>query len=354
MKRNRFLNFKLLNSTKERLKARFFNSFSKGTNFYNNLKSFQFAKPLALLPLIIIPKIAKLEEDKESSNQDFTLNIKDVVRGEYENKIRTFASTEKKFLIFAKIKQYGDLRMTYFQFLDSLVPFQYIKTKPLEQVEKELLQKEDFNRILKLIDINGDGFINFEEYIVLSVFLSIPTEKYEFLFPKGLTKEELVEFLMNYISKDNENLKITDKTSLDGRIVKTDYNTLYKFMVDFVSKAFKNKHITIKELENFRFRLYYFLDYYEFYRIPESKADHISMENFARVLLSYVNIYKNKKLKRKIDEKEIEIKVCLNIINNFFREMLVFQNIFAFSMFCHKYKQIRGKSFNKTKLLMIN
>lgn len=314
-----------MNSIKSNIKIKLFNTKQHIRNLrekvnskinsnlkYNFFKSTnRLKKPnykfMLMFPMLYIPQIAYLA-DEDEKKESTGLEMKDIVRGEYENKIRTFSSIEKRFLIFAKIKKYGDYRMNYFQFLDSLVPFQYIKTKNSEEISKILNENQNFQKVLKKIDINNDGYINFEEFIILSVVLSTSFNEYVSSFPTGkVTREQLAEFLMNKISQI-EALKITNKSFVDGRIIKTDYNTLYRYMVDFVSLVFKNPTIDInKDLSQFLFEIYLLMLFYEFFKIP-SENNKISMENFAKVLMSYVNIYKNKNIKNKIENKLINLQ----------------------------------------------
>jgi hypothetical protein len=263
---------------------------------------------LFIFPILYIPQIAYMADEEKEEKQNLNLEMKDIVRGEYENKIRTFSSIEKRFLIFAKIKKFGDFKMTHFQLLDSLVPFQYIKTMSPDDLAKQLNENNDFLKVMKKIDINGDGFINFEEFIVLSVFMTVPISEYLLEYPSGkITREQLAEFLMKKISKI-EALKITNKSLVDGRIIKTDYNTLFTYIVDFIALAFKNMPVDInKEISQFLFEIFLMILFYEFYRIPQTGENKISNENFARVLMSYVNIYKNKLIKKKIEEKLINL-----------------------------------------------
>ena len=79
-------------------------------------------------------------------------------------------------------------------------------------------------------------------------------------------------------------------------------------MVEFVSQAFNDTVVDInKEIAKFQFEVYLLMLFYEFYRIPLSAENKITIENFARVLMSYVNIYKNKQIKRKIEDKLINL-----------------------------------------------
>lgn len=225
----------------------------------NVLSSYDY-RTLMVFPLLFLPRICKMEDQEE----DEKLDIKDITRGEYENKIRTFSSIEKKFLVFANIKKYGETKMSYIQFLHSMVPFQYIKTKNIADVDKMLQENKDFSNIMKKIDINGDGFINFEEYILMCVFLTIPIQEFLKAFPKGsLTREELVEYVMDKINKD-KSIKITSKSAVDARIVNTDYNTLYKLAVEFMTKSFQNPKVEVKkDIAQLKTEIYMLLLFYE-------------------------------------------------------------------------------------------
>lgn len=131
---------------------------------------FRFSKPSysliklsLLLPIFYGKKMFMLQEE---------LGMKDIIHGEYLNRIRYFASTEKRFTIFAKIKSKDAIQMDYFQFLDSLTPFTYSKTLEPEQMKEKLENIPHFQQIMKHIDINNDGFINIEEYYILCAILS--------------------------------------------------------------------------------------------------------------------------------------------------------------------------------------
>jgi hypothetical protein len=277
--------------------------FSRNKNFKrqtNNSKFFNY-KFLFLCPLIIGPKFLSMQDKNPVSD----LTGQEIIRGEYENKIRIFSSIEKRFLIFGK----NEKQMSYFRFLDSLIPFQFIKTLPDEEVEKILMGKPHFSKIMHKIDINKDNFINFEEYIILSVLMTVSFRHYLKKFPSGkATRENLVDFLMTKIS-EIESLKITNKSRFDGRVIKTDYNTLYRNMVDFISFAFpKSVEVDLnKDFSSFIFDVYNLILFYEFYRIPASGENKISRKNFAHVLASYTNIYKSKEVMARLNSGEIDV-----------------------------------------------
>lgn len=220
---------------------------------------------LFLSPLIIFPKLAVMEEVKENQEAESTeLDIKDIIKGEYENRLRTFSTIEKKYHIFANIKNAGEAKMSYIQFLHSLIPFQYIKTKSIDEVDKILQDNNDFKKIMNKVDINKDGLIDFEEYIIMCVFASLPLSKFQRHFSKNIiTKEELVEYIMKQINSKHI-VKVTDKSLMDARIVKTDYNTLYKDAVDFISNSFTNNSINITtDVEKLKIEIMFLLLFYE-------------------------------------------------------------------------------------------
>jgi len=205
--------------------------------------------PLVFSPFLFAKNVLFLEKDEDNESNE--LSFKDIIRGEYENKIRTFSPIEKKFLIFSKIKSSDEVKMSYFQFLDSVVPFQYMKTLNEEKLIELLTNNLLFNDLLKKIDINNDGFINFEEYVIWNLIISLKLSDLKEKFPRGtLTREQFSEYLMGDLNLYNIH-KVTDKAFIDARMIKSDHDTIYKTLVDFTSKCFKDSIVSIdKDIDN--------------------------------------------------------------------------------------------------------
>jgi hypothetical protein len=273
-------------------------------NFTRKRVNFNFPKAVLAFPFFIIPRIAKLDNDNTKEKISNELDLKEITLGEYENRIRNFASIEKRFLIFANIKSPNDIKMNYFQFLHSMVPFQYIKTRSKTETEELLMKKKEFVNLLDKVDINKDGFINFEEFVIFCLLLNTSVDVFKQKLGDIFTKDDLVNLLLEFAHKE---LKLKDESAFDGRAVKTNQNTLFKFMLEFFTKEFPDKTIPISQIGLLKGKLFLFISFYEFYRIPQSSPDHISMENFAKVILSYIN--KNKAIKRKVDNNEISFEV---------------------------------------------
>ena len=95
-------------------------------------------KSLYFIPFLLTPKILFCEEEKKEKK----LDMKVIIRGEYENRIRAFSSIEKKYTIFAAVKNFEHVRMNYFQFFDSLIPFAY----------SDIISNQEV--IIKILNIN--------------------------------------------------------------------------------------------------------------------------------------------------------------------------------------------------------
>lgn len=228
---------------KDKFYSFFKNNFLLKDRFRKKSNNSKFWVPLFFSPLMFARKVLYLKEEKEKESDE--LEFKDIIRGEYENKIRTFSPIEKKFLIFSKIKSTEELKMNYFQFLDSVVPFQYMKERNENELREILDNNALFKSLLKRIDINNDGFISFEEYVVWSLIISISLNNLKTKFPNGtITREELSDYLMENLTSFDSH-KVTDKAIMDARIIKTDKDTIFKTLVDFTSKCFNNNVLNI-------------------------------------------------------------------------------------------------------------
>ena len=124
-----------------------FENFQRNQWFYKKSK-FEF-KSMYFMPFLLTPnylmaapekddndddnkntkeKKGSEEKDNDVKKQNNELEMKQIIRGEYENKVRAYSSIEKKFAIFAEVKNFNDVKMNYFQFFDSLIPFPYSET----------------------------------------------------------------------------------------------------------------------------------------------------------------------------------------------------------------------------------
>lgn len=130
----------------------------------------------------------------------------------------------------------------------------------------------------------------------------------------------------------------------DSRLVKTNYQQIETTVKEFTKKCFPNKDkVSVKDLFVLRFEIFLLLQYWEFYRIPQTKPDHISKEDFTKVFISYINIYKNKPILKNLNEGKYNLpgEVSFNEFVTFFWFM---------NEFSHVKKKIKEKAMDVKEL----
>ena len=267
---------------------------------------------LVFIPCFLLPKY---------KNKLQMLSSIDIIKGEYENKLRIFSPIEKRFLIFGKIKTEKD-KMSYMDFFESLVPFQNMDYKSDDELKETLGdEKSEFMKLFfEVVDTNKDGVISFDEYVVFCYFISNQLEKFALCLKNGkISKDEFDSFLLKEISSKVKSSKI--KTMLDGRVVKTTVEELDCSIKNITKNCFSNKtEINLNDISLLKYKLFLILAYFEFYRIKETnqKKDSISMESLAKVFISYINIYKNKQYYENLSNYDLKGDISFNEFVCFF------------------------------------
>lgn len=138
--------------------------------FIRNKQSYSLNKDNTIFNNTYFNKFIQLSNYNNSLSM---LSSTEVIKGEYENKLRIFSPLEKRYIIFGKIKKLDD-KMTYIDFFDSLIPFQYMETARYEDLKNILEDNQgEFNKLFKeIVDVNNDGKISFEEYSVFCFIIS--------------------------------------------------------------------------------------------------------------------------------------------------------------------------------------
>lgn len=95
------------------------------------------------------------------------------MKSNYANRIRRWSTPEKQFEVFASVKKDGQSYMTISDFRDSLLPSDF---------DEDYHEVREVPEIFKLIDLDGDGLIDYSEYLLFTAFLSIPAHHYELAF----------------------------------------------------------------------------------------------------------------------------------------------------------------------------
>lgn len=116
----------------------------------------------------------------------------------------------------------------------------------------------------------------------------------------------------------------------ESRLAYVTEESLENEIDSFLNKSFKSKTFEFKELFELKYQLFLLLQYYEFYRIKGSdKENSISMKSFTKVLISYLNIYKNKNIYDKLLKNELKVEgtVTFNEFVSFFWFMSEFSQV---------------------------
>ena len=88
---------------------------------------------------------------------------KDLLRGEYENKIRIYSAPEKIFECFASVNEKSSLLMTHSDLFKALTPFNYQNQTELPEFHSKGL--------IEFADSDKNGTITFQEYYIVTGFL---------------------------------------------------------------------------------------------------------------------------------------------------------------------------------------
>ena len=147
----------------------------------NNIKSIlnKSSLTLKLTTLSVIPftfylnykKNSYLYSQEKEKLDKKSLSPQDIVKGEYENRIRVFSPIEKRYQIFGKIKTHLD-QMSIIDFFDSLLFFQG-NNRYKKKVTNEFLDKQtEYCNLLSKVDVNDDKQISIDEYFILCYLIS--------------------------------------------------------------------------------------------------------------------------------------------------------------------------------------
>ena len=119
---------------------------------------------MMLAPLALV-MFMQTKDDKMAACEE--PSRADIIRGNYENKIRFFSPPEKTYEIFASEKVDDELRMSYKDFLRAMTPFCYT---PFFEGTSEYVEKH-LPSIIKIVDADNDGTISFTEFFFFLVLL---------------------------------------------------------------------------------------------------------------------------------------------------------------------------------------
>lgn len=157
-----------------------------------------------LAPAAMLLYMKKKCENEETLSECEEPDRPDIIRGNYENKIRFFSPPEKIYEVFATERsEDGELRMSYKDFLRAMTPFCY--TPFFEDTDEYLKAHE--NRLLSIVDADRDGTISFTEFFFFLVIYQIEPLRIRRVwkkFPDGKMPLEKASETLRYLRKQTQ------------------------------------------------------------------------------------------------------------------------------------------------------
>eukprot|EP00921_Rhytidocystis_pertsovi_P008061 GHVQ01013301.1.p1 GENE.GHVQ01013301.1~~GHVQ01013301.1.p1 ORF type:complete len:442 (-),score=42.13 GHVQ01013301.1:3282-4607(-) len=106
-------------------------------------------------------------------------NIRKVVTGNYENRLKFLSTPEKVFEYFASIKSGGELFMSKTDFLDSLLPQTLVQAYDGNPQSNDSTSGICLTRsVFDIADANRDGRISFAEYLLFTTLICTPLRNF--------------------------------------------------------------------------------------------------------------------------------------------------------------------------------
>lgn len=110
----------------------------------------------------------------------------DRIRGNYENKIRFFASPEKVFDIFSTEEDDDVSLMSYEDFLHCMTPYNNGELLTHEDIKEYL--KENKMSVLQYVDADGSGTISYTEFVFFLTLHQVPPARLRKMFKRANDK----------------------------------------------------------------------------------------------------------------------------------------------------------------------
>ncbi|KAL4506490.1 hypothetical protein ABPG72_000061 [Tetrahymena utriculariae] len=288
----------------------------------------------------------------------------DLIRGEYENKIRQDSPPEKIFEVFATEKDdEGNIQMSHEDFFKSISPFQYSAKENQEEKEEE----EDSNKnggkkksddddskkeqkkihseaLSQFADIDKDGKISIYEYYMVTAFLQIDQNEYLDYFKQkqktDLNAQDMQE-LFSFI-KQKAKVKLTMANLLDSRKFNVNKDTFQKH-VDLCIKNLLGDSNSIPATRILKIKEDITKDVYKylFDQFEANDEGKISGEDFAKSLISFMEHHRCKQYLKRLNNIE-------------FKGYFSFEEFYTFSKFLTDNKErieqtIKEKGYTNRK-----
>ncbi|KAL4459986.1 hypothetical protein ABPG74_003512 [Tetrahymena malaccensis] len=249
----------------------------------------------------------------------------DLIRGEYENKIRQDSPPEKIFEVFATEKdEDGNIQMSHEDFFKSICPFQYSAKEDKEDDDsnknegkkesddddsKKEQKKIHSEALAQFADIDKDGKISIYEYYMVTAFLQIDKSEYLDYFQQkqknDLNAQDMQE-LFSFI-KQRAKVKLTMANLLDPRKFNVNKET-FKKHIDLCIKNLLGDSTSIPATRILKIKEDITKDVYKylFEQFEVNEEGKISGEDFAKSLISFMEHHRCKQYLKRLNNIEFK------------------------------------------------
>lgn len=256
---------------------------------------------MMLAPLALV-MFMQTKDDKMAACEE--PSRADIIRGNYENKIRFFSPPEKTYEIFASEKVDDELRMSYKDFLRAMTPFCYT---PFFEGTSEYVEKH-LPSIIKIVDADNDGTISFTEFFFFLVLLQISVKDLKKAFDDfegGKMHRDKASETLRKIRKQTQSGKKQQNTSarIESRAISASDEEFMKTNKAICARLFKDKEwITKRDILDLQVQFREDLWHFQFHSMEQNDDGKISIEDFLKTSLSSLSGGAIKKYRSRIAE----------------------------------------------------
>ena len=220
--------------------------------------------------------------------------------GHYENRLRFYAHPLKLFQYFASVqKGPREFYMTSEDFVRSLIPYRDAqavvhdshKSSPKAQELRQKAIKSALEGITKLADTNGDGLIDFDEYVFFLTLLSTPDHLFEIAFKildqdgnQRLDSKEFAKVIDSHSSSIHARMGLKERPK--RLTLLNEKQELTGLMANLFGKR-GEQQLTIDQFRKIMKELKLDLLKCEFYQYETDEQGTMSMKDFACSVLTY-------------------------------------------------------------------
>eukprot|EP01132_Coremiostelium_polycephalum_P006063 gene6063-7553_t len=258
------------------------------------------------------------EEDNEKST---TQTTREKIINNYQNRIREYSTPEKLFETFATVKKNGKSYMTVEDFIRSILPTRFKESNSKSMKPKSVLKLKDLPLSFKIADVDGDGLIDFSEYLFFSTLLSIPENSVPIAFKiMDVNHDNSID-----ASEFTKILKVLQNQSPFANSSTTRKDISSKGWVEHLFGKDGRKKMTLEDFQKLLQQVRRDVLQLEFSYYDPENTGFISQRDFGHLIVSYSKLGKLSKYLKSVESLPDEITTSHKGIS--FDQFVVFNTL---------------------------